>query len=307
MKWLKIVMPLLYLVSQPSTMKNIITSLVLLLSCSAYSQTLVIHFDFDKYDLTPKAKLLLDSFFAVESQKSPLDSILFTGHCDFIGSDDYNDQLSLKRIATVTGYVSTKVPGGSPILVAHGYGEKMPLNQNRNAAERSLNRRVEITIVPAQQTTQVQKEEKVEPVPVKTTSPTLKERIADTAVKTGTSIALRNINFEPAKHVFLPEAYPPLQELLDILNSNPALVIEIDGHICCTVGDGDAIDVDTKTFTLSHERAKAVYSYLISKGIKAERLSYKGYAHTKPIYPYPENNEEERIANRRVEIKIISK
>ena len=300
-------MPLLYLVRQPSAMKNIIATLALFLSGIAHSQTLVIHFDFDKYDLTPRGKRLLDSFFAVERSKFPLDTILFAGHCDFIGSDAYNDELSLARISTVSKYISANFQTGATKLVVHGYGEKMPLNKNRNAVERSLNRRVEITIVAPQPTTQVKVEEKAEPVPVKKAAPTLKEQIADTATKKGSSIALRNINFEPARHVFLPEAYPPLEELLEIMNTNPALVIEIGGHICCTTGDGDAIDVDTKTFNLSHERAKAVYSYLLSHGIKGERLSYKGYAHSNPIFPYPENNEEERIANRRVEIKIISK
>jgi flagellar motor protein MotB len=35
-------------------------------------------------------------------------------------------------------------------------------------------------------------------------------------------------------------------------------------------------------------------------------MSYRGFGVTKPFYPIPENNDEERIANRRVEIKIVS-
>lgn len=297
MIWRKIVMPLLYLVSQPSAMKNVFTCLILLLCCNTYSQTLVIHFDFDRYDLRPEAKMELDSFFSTVPQAGT--SVHLEGHCDFIGSDDYNDKLSLKRVEGVKKYLETKYPAWSNSVDIAGFGEKKPLNENKNAVERSMNRRVEITIM--------QVTARKETVPEKKTEPTLKQLISDTALKTGSSIAIHNINFEGGRHVFLPEAYPALQELVDVMIANPTLVIEIDGHICCTLGDGDAIDADTRTFTLSHERAKAVYSYLVSHGINAVRLSYKGFGHSRPIHPYPEQDEDQRIANRRVEIKIISK
>jgi len=285
-------------------MKNIVLSIALLLSAGIYSQTLVIHFDFDKYGLTRRAKLLIDSFLSAERQKLPGASLQVEGHCDFFGSDAYNDQLSLKRVAGVKKLLETDYSDWAKNVNTAGYGEKKPLNENKTAAQRSLNRRVEITIVQSSQaTTEIPKETP----PEKKIDPSLKEQIADTAIKKGSSIALRNISFEGGRHVFLPEAYPALQELLDIMTSNPTLIIEIGGHICCQAGDGDAIDADLRTYTLSHERAKAVYSYLVSHGIKADRLSYKGYAHTQPIHPFPENTEEERIANRRVEIKIVSK
>jgi len=294
-------MPLLYLVSQLSAMKSFFISLVLLVSCSTYSQTLVIHFDFDKYDLRSEAKMELDSFFSIAPVAGA--TVHLEGHCDFIGSDNYNDKLSMKRVEGVKKYLETKYPNWSKSVDIAGFGEKKPLNENKNAMERSQNRRVEITIV------QVTGEAGTTPkaTPPEKTTPTLKEQIADTALKSGSSIAIHNINFEGGRHIFLPEAYPALQELLDVMTANPSLIIEIGGHICCTLGDGDAIDADTRTFTLSHERAKAVYSYLVSHGINADRLSYKGYGHSQPIHPYPEVDEDQRIANRRVEIKIISK
>jgi flagellar motor protein MotB len=53
-------------------------------------------------------------------------------------------------------------------------------------------------------------------------------------------------------------------------------------------------------------RAKFVYDYLIENGIEKERLSYKGYAHTRPKILVENTPEEEQI-NRRVEIKITEK
>jgi outer membrane protein OmpA-like peptidoglycan-associated protein len=72
-------------------------------------------------------------------------------------------------------------------------------------------------------------------------------------------------------------------------------------------GAPDGYDYETRTYNLSEERARTVYSFLINNHIKAERLSFKGYGHQKPLFPYPERTGEEEIMNRRVEIKIIRK
>jgi outer membrane protein OmpA-like peptidoglycan-associated protein len=87
---------------------------------------------------------------------------------------------------------------------------------------------------------------------------------------------------------------------------NPKLVIEIQGHICCVSHSGDSPYGATGN-GLSEERARSIYAELTGKGIEPNRVFYKGLGHSQPVYPYPEKNEEERIANRRVEIKIISK
>jgi outer membrane protein OmpA-like peptidoglycan-associated protein len=54
-------------------------------------------------------------------------------------------------------------------------------------------------------------------------------------------------------------------------------------------------------------RAKAVRDYLIANGIDASRISAAGFGHSRPLYPYPERSNDEMIANRRVEIKILHK
>ena len=53
-------------------------------------------------------------------------------------------------------------------------------------------------------------------------------------------------------------------------------------------------------------RALAVYNYLINNRINKNRLSYKSFGSSKPIHIIPENNEDERNENRRVEIQIIA-
>ena len=81
-----------------------------------------------------------------------------------------------------------------------------------------------------------------------------------------------------------------------MLQNNPQLKIEIQGHLCC-------MPVDRTD--LSTQRAKAIYNFLITNDVYRARLSYKGFGSTQPIYPLPEKNEVERAANRRVEILIV--
>ena len=151
--------------------------------------------------------------------------------------------------------------------------------------------------------TQIQDTKKGIPVPQEQT---LTERIKDTTTKKGSNIILKNMNFIGGRHYLLEQSLPALTELLNALTDHPSLEIEIDGHICCTFGNEDGIDLDTNTPDLSVNRAKAIYEYLISKGISPARLSYKGFGHRQPLV-YPEDTEDKRTMNRRVEIKIIKK
>jgi outer membrane protein OmpA-like peptidoglycan-associated protein len=57
---------------------------------------------------------------------------------------------------------------------------------------------------------------------------------------------------------------------------------------------------------LSTQRAKAINNFLIANGINENRLTYKGFGSSQPLFPLPEKDETQRAANRRVEIQIVS-
>jgi outer membrane protein OmpA-like peptidoglycan-associated protein len=175
------------------------------------------------------------------------------------------------------------------------HGKRQPLNQNANEEERFLNRRVELII---------------QKIPLKTepSSPqkNLKEVINDSATKVGTTIVLKNLNFEGGRHVLLSRSLPILNQLLEAMQQNPNLKIEIHGHVCCTANYLDGRDNDLGTFDLSWQRAKVVYQYLVKNGISEERMSYKGFGASQKLYP-EERDAYEQEENRRVEIKIVSK
>ena len=73
----------------------------------------------------------------------------------------------------------------------------------------------------------------------------------------------------------------------------------IQGHVCCTEGESDAVDRKTNKKNLSIARAKFVYDFLLEKGVSKERMSYEGLAHKFPL-----GGSEDK--DRRVEILILS-
>lgn len=110
------------------------------------------------------------------------------------------------------------------------------------------------------------------------------------------TIRLNNIFFKSGQYQLLPTSEVEIQKLYHLLDSQPSLRIQIEGHT-------DNIGSDEDNLLLSENRAKAVYERLIELGIQAERLSYKGYGESNPIA----DNETEigRQKNRRTEVRFI--
>lgn len=267
----------------------------LILNIAVYSQnTFSVYFDFNKYNLTETSLSKVDSFLLAEKQKGSVIIIQLDGHCDAIGSDQYNNKLSKKRVAAVKKYFLQNGTDPRNIGDETGHGEKEPLNENKTEEERQLNRRVEISFYEIVRTNPPGSE-------------SLIKILGDSTTTSGTNIILRNINFVGGMHQFLPESGPMLIELLEALKTFPKLVIRVEGHICCQPGSNDGTDLETGLENLSEARAKAVMDYLLANGIDSKRISYKGFGHSSPIYLFPEQSEFEKTQNRRVEIKIISK
>ncbi len=268
----------------------------LLISSCLFAQKrteMTIHFDFDKAVVRPVDARLLDSLVAAFPKNI---NIEIYGHCDSRGTDGYNDTLSLKRVRSVKKYLLARGVEISSITNEEGYGETRPAATVHNSNYEIINRRVELVITIPEENAVEQEAEN-----------TITKIIEDTATMAGTNIILKDLNFIGGSHHLLNNSYKSLNDLLNALKKNENLVIQIEGHICCMPDDEDGYDYETLTYNLSEERAKAIYNYLVSKNIAPERLSYKGYGHSKPIYKYPEKSEQERILNRRVEIKIIKK
>ncbi len=102
-------------------------------------------FDFDKSVLKPEGKAKLDDL-ASKLQGMNLEVIIAVGHTDSIGTDAYNQKLSVRRAEAVKGYLVSKGIEANRVYT-EGKGEKQPVADNKSAAGRAKNRRVEIEVV----------------------------------------------------------------------------------------------------------------------------------------------------------------
>lgn len=133
----------------------------------------------------------------------------------------------------------------------------------------------------------------------KSFKPTLLTELVPDKMFVGQKIRITHLYFKADSFNLDPGSYKVLDELVSYLQAYPKTVIEIGGHTN-TIPDADFCN------QLSTARAKAVQEYLVSKGIPASRLQYKGYGKSEPLIAYDKYNKEARLKNQRVEIKILS-
>lgn len=102
-------------------------------------------FDFDKSVLKPEGKAKLDDL-AGKVKGINLEVIIAVGHTDSVGTDAYNQKLSVQRSEAVKAYLVSQGIEKSRVYT-EGKGEKQPVADNKTAEGRSKNRRVEIEVV----------------------------------------------------------------------------------------------------------------------------------------------------------------
>lgn len=102
-------------------------------------------FDFDKSVLKPEGKAKLDDLVSKMGGIN-LEVIIAVGHTDSVGSDAYNQKLSVKRSEAVKGYLVSKGVEKNRVYT-EGKGEKQPVADNKTSEGRAKNRRVEIEVV----------------------------------------------------------------------------------------------------------------------------------------------------------------
>lgn len=115
-------------------------------------------------------------------------------------------------------------------------------------------------------------------------------------LKKGQKLQVEDLYFEADKSVIRDESYQILNEIYEFLNTNKDLVVEIGGHT-------NGLPPDWYCDQLSNDRAEAVVTYLVEKGIARQRLQFKGYGKRQPVAS--NDTQEGREKNQRVEIKIL--
>lgn len=261
----------------------------------------VVYFDNNKFELNKTEQAKFDKWIS-ENKTSKILSI--TGSTDEVGSSGFNDTLSLKRV----NFVYSKVNGKLKIredFKSISLGEKGATSpnkaENRKAIihyllEKDLAKENEIlgikpTVVEPEVIVPIEEEDMSFPE-----NATLEEKIK--LSKKGTLIRLSDINFYVNTFAIMPNSKRSIDELIYVMDHNPKLRIEIQGHICCVPKDARNLSLD---------RARQVKRLLVYSGISERRIDVKGFGVSKPKFPIPEKNESEAAKNRRVEIMILDK
>ncbi len=235
-------------------------------------------------------KAIAEDGLSLDLLQGVVSEIRITGFTDCSGSGNHNLILAEKRAQAVAKHWKTIT--GIPQATIKAEGEA-GCDPSETAYDETL-RRVEIEF-------NLEMAEKP-----------LKKKVegdftSASTSKVGAILPITGLNFIAGRHIPLDASYDVLFDLVQIMKDNPGLVIEIQGHVCCgTNPTSDGKDEDTGEFKLSENRAKFVYDHLIKNGIAPERMSYKGFAETRPL-PITLQDPGLESLNRRVEIMIVSK
>lgn len=257
-------------------MKSVLVSLFFIFFLNSFSQRkITLFFETNSSELNKTELVKFNNFIKTKDLKI----LKVIGFCDLRSSNQYNDSLALSRANFIAGLI--RLATFNSVFEVKSKGENF--NQLKNL---DLNRKVEIHF----------KIEKQSAIKI-----TKDNELADVVKKSkiGDKLVLKNLCFYDRSDILYPESYKIREELLQVLKENSKLKIEIQGHICCTLGKDEE--------EIALKRCIGTVEYLVINGIDKSRLSYKSFDATQPIYPIPEKNEEQRKANRRVEILIVDK
>ncbi len=115
-------------------------------------------------------------------------------------------------------------------------------------------------------------------------------------VEKGRETVLNNVFFDTDKYSIKEKSEPELNKIAAFLQENSTISVSINGH-------SDNVGSDSYNQTLSTQRAKAVYDYLVEAGVPAERLAFRGYGADEPIAD--NDTAEGRQKNRRIAFEIL--
>lgn len=246
--------------------------IVSLTTCCFAQKQFEVYFDFNK-DFPNQNSIL--EFNEWKTIVKISEVIKLEGYCDSVDSKTYNIKLAERRIESIIKLLK------SSAIQINKEVKKVPFGKDFERSQiQEENRKVIIYY---------------NEVPAEKPKSELYEKIKN--AKVGESIKLPNIYFYNNSARIVPKSQPFLYDLLCVLQENTKIKIEIQGHICC--------QIETDVNDISTARAKAIYNFLIRNKIDRNRMTYKGYGTSRPIYKIPEKNETEADENRRVEIQIV--
>lgn len=273
-------------------------------------EQVLFYFDTNKHELKKSEIQKLNDWI---STNKDIKIVAINGFTDEDGTIGFNDTLAQKRVDFIYKSIKDKVKIREDFKTRsfgelHSQSEKKAENRKVTIyyiEAKDLAREDEILGIKKEETVMLPKQKKQFPQTILIQNPNGTESEFSLNVEfmqkideaqPGEKLKIDNLNFQINTFIIVNESRGKLYELLIVMQQNPELKIDIQGHLCC---------MPTDRTNLSTQRAKAVSQFLRMNGIENSRVTYQGFGSSNPIYPLPEKNEEERAANRRVEILII--
>ena len=284
------------------SMRCLFFSLLLFKYSLAFGQGQLTHtvlFELDRFDITFEQKELLETWMlSIDDTASRIEVI---GYTDYLGSNKYNMALSKNRANAVITHVELMEQLEYRSSLVSAVGEKFSQDEGRTEGKPS-DRKVEIIATLKLKSTPTPS------LPAKESEKQIVSTESDLLLQAevGQTVVLGNLNFFPGRHYLVPSAMPELERLIGIMNENPTMEIEIQGHICCKLDSIDGFDINTRTYHLSANRAKYITAQLLLAGIRDSRIKHRGFSGSRQLIN-PEITDRDRQRNRRVEIKILKK
>lgn len=274
--------------------------------CFANSDTTRVYFRLDNPRPEPEALRRIDSLLYTDVINSSQE-LLIIGYADHLGTNAYNEALSEERADHVRDYLQSMGIPEKNITLVTGKGE-VPRDVELPDGY-AADRRVDIVILTGKTKPPVvvHKQKVIHPKKTESRDAVRLNIMTDfdsIQFAPGQLFVLDKIFFHTGRHVVVDESLPEMQRLYEVLDENPTLVINIEGHVCCVHPSVDALDLDTGELKLSVNRAKFIYEYLVKRGIESRRLSYEGFGKKRPLKPL-EFTQEDQDMNKRVEIRVL--
>lgn len=268
---------------------TLLLSFVVSLSYAQIQDSLVVYFETNNAIIHSQENQKIIKF--LSRYKDDKHKMLIYGYTDKMGDSKANGDLALQRAKALSSEIKM-VYADANIRLIEGIGEdvKASSHQPDQRGRRAVAYIISDIIVNDKQSS-------LSDIHV------LNNTILDhKKVNTYGAIDLPNIIFHPNSIFLLQESLPALNALIKTLKDNPAIKFELQGHVCCDFG----YDEISKSigYQLSIDRAYTIYKMFMKVGIAKERMIYKGYGTTMPIYTG--KNIDSMDVNRRVSIKIIN-
>lgn len=253
-----------------------------------FNDSVVVYFETNQAIVTADENRKIAT--ALEQYKVHSPKLLIYGYTDKMGDSKANIHLAEQRAVAVATEIKTLYPDAA-IRLVEGIGEDVKASgqQPDQRGRRVVVYIISNTVIPL----------KAKQAPVVLLDNTILDQ---KKVNSYGAIDLSDIIFHPNSIFLEQESLPVLNALIKTLKQNPQLKFELQGHVCCDFSKDEFSR--GLGYQLSIDRAHTIYKMFMKVGIEKERMTYKGYGTSMPIYTG--QNIDSMDVNRRVSIKILN-